>query len=110
MIELQNASVYFNRGTSLEQRVINSLNFSMKTGEWAMLIGSNGAGKSTLLNVLAGNVPLHEGSVRLDGADVTNQPTHIRSAHVARVFQDPALGTCADLSIEENLALALDRG
>jgi len=110
MIEVQNANVYFNRGTSLELRVINNLDFRMRTGEWAMLIGSNGAGKSTLLNVLAGNVPLDDGIVKIDGDDVTNEPTHIRSAHVARVFQDPALGTCADLSIEENLALALDRG
>jgi len=41
---------------------------------------------------------------------VTAAPTHLKSALIARVFQDPNLGTAPDLTVQENLALALLRG
>jgi len=74
------------------------------------LIGSNGAGKSTLLSAIAGDVPATAGRIVIDGGDVTRQPQTRRSAKVARVFQDPLAGSCGQLTIEENLALAAARG
>ncbi len=74
------------------------------------VIGSNGAGKSTLLNVLAGTAPATAGRIAIGGADVTAQGAAARARLLARVFQDPLGGTCGDLTIEENLALAEARG
>ena len=74
------------------------------------MIGSNGAGKSTLLNVLAGTARATAGRIIVDSVDVTAQAAADRARLLARVFQDPLGGTCGDLTIEENLALAEARG
>jgi putative ABC transport system ATP-binding protein len=55
-------------------------------------------------------VRLSSGKVSFDHVDVTAWPVHRRAAAVGRVFQDPLIGTCGPLTIEENLALAARRG
>ena len=74
------------------------------------VIGGNGAGKSTLMNAIAGAWPVDEGSIVIDGVDVTKLSEHKRAAFIGRVFQDPMMGTAATMGIEENLALAKRRG
>jgi putative ABC transport system ATP-binding protein len=76
----------------------------------AVVIGSNGAGKSTLLGAVAGAVTLDRGTIRIGEADVTSLPVHRRARYVARVFQDPSVGTMPTLTVEENLRLAARRG
>src|SRR5690606_18273631 len=80
------------------------------TGQFVTVIGSNGAGKSTFLNAISGDQPVDDGIILLDGEDVTRQPVWTRAHKVARVFQDPMAGTCENLTIEENMSLALGRG
>lgn len=89
---------------------MRDLTIEIPTGQFVTVIGSNGAGKSTLLNAIAGAVPVSSGCVRIGGTDVTAVSAARRARYVARVFQDPRAGTCEDLTIEENLALASDRG
>ncbi|MDH5748258.1 MAG: ABC transporter ATP-binding protein [Rhodospirillales bacterium] len=110
MIELQNLSMTFNRGTAMETPALRRLNLGISAGQFVTVIGSNGAGKSTLLNALAGEAAPDEGRVLVGGVDVTPWPTHKRAALVARVFQDPLAGSCGTLSVEENLSLAASRG
>lgn len=110
MIELTNIHVTFNRGTPLVNHVLKGINIRVETGEFVTLIGGNGAGKSTLMNILCGNIRADAGKIVLDDMDVTKQGTQKRSALVSRVFQDPMIGTCANLTIEENLAFASKRG
>jgi putative ABC transport system ATP-binding protein len=110
MIEARDFRVTFNPGTPMETRALRGLSLSIAQGEFVTVIGSNGAGKSTFLGALAGETKLDEGYLTIDGQDVTRLPAHGRAGLVARVFQDPRAGTCEDLSIEENLALALARG
>ena len=74
------------------------------------MIGSNGAGKSTLLNALAGTCRSSAAGSPSTARDVTRWPAAARARLVARVFQDPMAGTCATLTIEENMALADARG
>ena len=74
------------------------------------MIGSNGAGKSTFLNAVSGDLPIDSGQILIDDEDVTRKPVWARANRVARVFQDPMAGTCEDLTIEENMALAQRRG
>lgn len=110
MIELQDVEVVFGAGTPLEKHALRGLSVTLQDGEFVTVIGSNGAGKSTLLGVLAGAVGPTRGALRVDGRDVSAQNEEERAALVARVFQDPMAGTCAALTIEENLALAARRG
>lgn len=109
MIRLDDVAVTFNKGTPLETQALRGIDLSVPTGQFVTVIGSNGAGKSTVLNVMAGVVPLERGRVLLDGADITRLKPHRRAGSIARVFQDPKLGTCEDLTIIENFALANGR-
>ncbi|WP_127519666.1 ABC transporter ATP-binding protein [Mesorhizobium sp. Z1-4] len=109
MIELKDIHVTFNKGTPLETTALRGVDFKVPTGQFVTVIGSNGAGKSTSLNVLAGIVPVERGTVTLGGEDITNWPVHKRARMISRVFQDPKIGTCEDLTILENFALAHGR-
>ena len=110
MIELNNINVIFNRGTILENPALKGVSLLVEKGQFLTVIGSNGAGKSTLLGAVTGETPIIQGIVVLNGLDVTKQAVHQRARQCARVFQDPLAGTCAELSIEENMALAYMRG
>ncbi len=110
MIELKSILKYFHRGSINEVLALNGVDLRVRRGDFITVIGSNGAGKSTLLNCLAGSYPLEGGRILLDEQDVTAWPEHRRARFISRVFQDPLLGTCGALSIEQNLALALRRG
>jgi putative ABC transport system ATP-binding protein len=110
MIAIEGLEVVFGRGTPLEKRALRGVDLAIPEGRFVTVIGSNGAGKSTLLGALAGDVAAARGRVAIDGVDVTSWPTPRRAGLVARVFQDPLAGSCAALSIEENMALAHARG
>ena len=109
MLEVINASKTFAKGTPNEHKALDHLNLSLKQGEFVTILGSNGAGKSTLFNAICGNFLLDEGSVILDGKNISYLPEHQRSASIGRLFQDPMKGTAPNLTIEENLALAYSR-
>lgn len=110
MIEAKDIHVVFGRGTPLEKHALRGVDLTIPEGEFVTVIGSNGAGKSTFLSALAGDVIPESGTISIDGRDVTNWTTPKRAGLVARVFQDPMGGSCAALSIEENMALAAARG
>lgn len=110
MIEARQLAVTFNAGTPMETPAMRGIDLNIPEGDFVTVIGSNGAGKSTFLNALAGEMHPDSGEILIDGQDVTAWPTAKRAGLVARVFQDPLGGSCANLTIEENLALAHARG
>ncbi|TGY66774.1 ABC transporter ATP-binding protein [Dubosiella muris] len=105
MLELNDVNVVFNEGTKLEKTALDHVSVHIKEGEFVTILGSNGAGKSTFFNVVTGSVPVTSGTITLDGKDITNEKVHVRSKHIGRLFQNPAQGTAAGLTVEENLAL-----
>lgn len=109
VISFRNVDVKFNLGTPLETHALRDVSLDVKEGQFLTVIGSNGAGKSTVLNALAGGAPIFGGSLSVDGKDVTHLPVHRRAKIVSRVFQDPRVGTCADLTLLENFAIARAR-
>lgn len=109
MIDLRDIHVTFNKGTPLETLALRGFDLNIPKGQFLTVIGTNGAGKSTALNVIAGHVKVTIGNVELDGNDVTNLPVHKRARFLSRVFQDPKMGTCEDLTILENFALSHGR-
>ena len=110
MLKVENISKVFNKDTVNEKKAITGLNLHLNEGDFLTIIGSNGAGKSTLLNCIAGTYQIDDGSIVLDGNDITKLKQFERSKYIARVFQDPLLGTASDMEIQENLSLALHRG
>ena len=110
MIRVEAVQVTFNPGTPLAQRALDGIDLTIPPGQFLTVIGSNGAGKSTLLNVLSGDVIPEKGRVIIHEQDVTQKSTAQRARLVARVFQNPLTGSCANLTVEENLALAYRRG
>ncbi len=110
MMRVTNIHKTFNPGTINEKVALNGVDLTLEEGEFVTVIGGNGAGKSTLLNAVAGVWPVDEGTIEIDGVDVTGLCEYKRAAYLGRVFQDPMTGTAADMEIEENLALAARRG
>lgn len=110
MLEVKGVHKTFNPNTINEKKALNGIDLTLNEGDFVTVIGGNGAGKSTLLNVITGMFPIDNGSICIDGTDVTALPEHKRAKYLGRVFQDPMTGTAADMQIEENLALASRRG
>jgi putative ABC transport system ATP-binding protein len=110
MLELKNIHKTFNIGTINEKKAICGIDLRLNEGDFVTVIGGNGAGKSTMLNAIAGVWPVDEGSISIDGTNVTALPEYNRAQYIGRVFQDPMMGTAASMGIEENLALAARRG
>jgi len=110
MLKLENVRKVFNPGTVNEKIALKDLSLQLHPGDFVTVIGGNGAGKSTMLNSVAGVYPVDAGKIILDGMDVTHLPEYKRAKYIGRVFQDPMMGTAANMWIEENLALAVRRG
>ena len=110
MLEIKNVYKTFHPGTINEKKALNGVNLTLEDGDFVTVIGGNGAGKSTLLNMVAGVHIADAGQILVDGIDVMNLSEHKRAKYLGRVFQDPMMGTAADMWIEENLALAARRG
>ena len=110
MLKITGLYKVFNYGTVNEKIALRNVNLELEVGDFVTLIGGNGAGKSTLLNCIAGVYMAEKGSIIIDGIDVTKLPEYRRASMLGRVFQDPMMGTAADMNIEENLALAYRRG
>lgn len=110
MLLMSNVEKTFNKGTINEKRALNRLNLTLNDGDFVTVIGGNGAGKSTMLNMIAGVYPLDHGKIILNGENISLWSEHKRARFLGRVFQDPMMGTAADMQIEENLALAYRRG
>jgi putative ABC transport system ATP-binding protein len=110
MIRCENLHVTFNHGLPTEKLALSGVDLTIPTGEFVTVIGSNGAGKSTLLNTIAGDVQTTHGHIYFNDRDVTELPATGRTKDIARVFQDPLAGTCGNLTVEENMALAYGRG
>lgn len=110
MLKAIDLTLTFNKNTPIETRALQGLSLSIPEGQFVTVIGSNGAGKSTFLNAVAGEILVDSGSIYIDNEDITRKQGWQRANNVARVFQDPMAGTCEDLSIEENMALAYQRG
>ncbi|AUV81939.1 ABC transporter ATP-binding protein [Salinigranum rubrum] len=84
---------------------VDDIDFAIKEGDFCVIIGPSGCGKSTTLHSLVGKIPPTEGSVILDGVDITDTPTYQRD--IGLVFQDFQL--FPHLNVEENITYGLKR-
>lgn len=110
MLQLKHVSKTFNKGMPTEKTALIDINLEVDNGDFVTIIGGNGAGKSTMLNMISGVYPIDSGKVILNGEDISRMPEYARAKYLGRVFQDPMMGTAADMTIAENLAMARRRG
>lgn len=110
MLTLSNIKMVFSKGTPDEKIALNNLSLSVNDADFITVIGANGAGKSTMFNAIAGTYLTDEGTITLDGKDITSMPEHKRARLIGRLFQDPMKGSAPGMTIEENLVLAAGRG
>jgi putative ABC transport system ATP-binding protein len=109
-LEVRGVEKTFYAGTVNEVRALRGINFNLQPGEFTTVIGGNGAGKSTLLNIVAGVFPPDTGTITISRHDCTRLSEDRRATLIGRVFQDPLAGTAPNLTIEQNMAMALLRG
>ncbi|KGE71859.1 ABC transporter ATP-binding protein [Spirochaeta lutea] len=110
MLEIKAVQKVFHPGTVNENLAIRNIDLSVNQGEFITVIGSNGAGKSTLFNLISGTLLPSNGEIWLHGKNVSKQPEYKRAKHIGRIFQNPLLGTAGNMSLEDNMILALKKG
>lgn len=110
MLKLNNINVTLNQDTNNERTILKDLSFEVSEGEFIIILGGNGAGKSTLFNVISGFMQPESGSVWINKKNVTFKKHIQRASFIAKVMQDPKVGTMENMSIEENMSFAYKRG
>lgn len=106
MIGIENVSKTFFANGPREVRALDNINLQISPGKFTILIGTNGSGKSTLLNMLTGSEKPDTGKIFIGRVNIIPQPEYQRSKFIARIFQDPLMGTAPDLSVIDNFRLA----
>ncbi len=90
-------------------RALRGVSFDLRRGEVHALVGENGAGKSTLIRIMTGAVAADSGTIAIEGAVAPRlDPQVAASLGIAAIYQQPSL--FPDLTVAENIALALERG
>ena len=95
LVEMRNVTKRYGPVTAVED-----ISLSIRRGEFVVLLGPSGSGKTTILSVLGGFTTPTEGSVFIDGKDVTSMPPAQRPT--VTVFQDYAL--FPHMTVEQNVA------
>jgi ABC-type uncharacterized transport system, ATPase component len=111
MLRINKIHKTFTSENGLENNhVLKGISLTLNDGDFLTVIGGNGSGKTTLLNCICGVQKPDSGTIEINGKDVTKLKEFKRANYIGRVFQDPMQGTIPEMSIIENLSLALNRG
>lgn len=110
MLELQHIHKYYNPGTVNEMCLFEDFNLSIKKGQFVSVVGSNGSGKTSMLNIVCGSINPDSGKILIEGQDITKEKEYRRLRRIGRVYQNPAMGTCPNMTILENMSMADHKG
>jgi len=106
VLELKNIDKYYNIGTINEMCLFKGFNININDGEFVSVVGSNGSGKTSMLNIICGSAYVDGGEIIMNGENITQKKEYLRYKDIGRVYQDPSMGTCPDMTILENMAIA----
>ena len=110
MLELKNISKTYNPGTVTEMCLFKDFELAVKDGEFVSIVGSNGSGKTSMFNIICGSIPIDSGDCLIGGESINKQKDFVRYKKIGRVYQNPSMGTCPNMTILENLSLADNKG
>lgn len=110
MLEVKNIRKIYNPGTVQEKCLFDDFSLSIPDGQFVSVVGSNGSGKTSLLNLICGSIQPDGGQILMQGRDIRKDSEHVCARKIGRVYQNPAMGTCAQMTILENLSLADFKG
>lgn len=82
---------------------VDHISFQIDDGEVVGFLGPNGAGKSTTMNILTGYISSTQGSVRIDGHDVLEEPRQVKR-RIGFLPENPPL--YMDMTVNEYLRFA----
>ena len=106
MLELKDISKVYAPGTVNEHVLFRHFDLTVPDGQFISVVGSNGSGKTSMLNLICGSIPADEGRVLVNGKDITRMREHKRYRTMGRVYQNPSMGTCGNMTLLENMAMA----
>ena len=104
-ISVQNVSKDFGA-----ERVLKSVSRDFEKGKIHGIVGNNGSGKTSMLNIICGSIPIDSGDCLIGGESINKQKDFVRYKKIGRVYQNPSMGTCPNMTILENLSLADNKG
>ena len=110
MLKLNHIDKYYNAGTVNEMCLFEDFSLSIDDGQFVSVVGSNGSGKTSMLNIICGSIPVDRGTIQINGQDITQMPEYRRQRRIGRVYQNPAMGTCPNMTILENMSMADHKG
>lgn len=110
MLEVKHIRKYYNQGTVNEMCLFEDFSLTVEQGQFVSVVGSNGSGKTSLLNIICGSIPVDSGSILIHGTDISKMPEYRRQRAIGRVYQNPSMGTCPNMTILENMSLADTKG
>ena len=110
MLEVKPIRKYYNQGTVNEMCLFEDFSLTVEQGQFVSVVGSNGSGKTSLLNIICGSIPVDSGSILIHGTDISKMPEYRRQRVIGRVYQNPSMGTCPNMTILENMSLADTKG
>ena len=110
MLKLNHIDKYYNAGTVNEMCLFEDFSLSIDDGQFVSVVGSNGSGKTSMLNIICGSIPVDHGTIQINGQDITQMPEYRRQRRIGRVYQNPAMGTCPNMTILENMSMADHKG
>ncbi|MEM1147511.1 MAG: LPS export ABC transporter ATP-binding protein [Pseudomonadota bacterium] len=85
-----------------KRQVVHDVSLSLQRGEVVGLLGPNGAGKTTCFYMMMGLISADDGSIRIDGADVTSLPMYQR-ARLGLGYLPQEASIFRGMNVEENI-------
>lgn len=110
MLELKHINKVYSPGTITEHCLFKDFNLTVKDKEFVSVVGSNGSGKTSMLNIICGSIPATGGDIIIGGKKINRLSEYKRYSFIGRVYQNPAMGTCPNMTIFENMSLADNKG
>jgi len=89
------------------RRVVDDVSLTVSSGQVVGLLGPNGAGKTTCFYMIVGLVPCGEGSIEIDGIDLTGRAMHLRARHGLGYLPQEA-SVFRKLSVADNIMAVLE--
>lgn len=101
MLKLKNIDVWFGHN-----HILKDLSCDVQKGDFIVIVGANGAGKSTFFDTIAGKIKPKDGTISLEGSDITPFNEQQRAGTITRIFQNTQLNSVGSLTVAQNLAIA----